>query len=183
MNKKQIQDELKRFETILGKTSLTAEQKGKYLEIKKNLLNQEATSHYWASGKTGMITRYRHGAPVWYGSEVEDELYTGVESRRIQGLSKIGELTVYMPSKSADKFQPSSFLALQQVGFSRDVKHPVLVEFRFGSPDVAANYDRILQCHAVTAILYHDVQHTLQELEQEHNWLDTCLRNRPQITL
>ena len=183
MKQIKIKDELKRFEAALGKTSLTAEQKRNYMSVKENLLKRETSSRYLASGQTGMITRYRHGERVWHGMEVEDELYTGVESRRINGLTKIGEFTVCMPSNSAKNFMPSAFLALQQLGFNREVKHPVLVEFRLASPDVSAAYDKLLKCHIVTAVLYHDVQNTLRELEQEQRWLEDCLKTQPQIAI
>lgn len=183
MRQTKIKDELKRFETVLGKTSLTAEQKRNYMLVKENLLKCETSSRYWASGQTGMITRYRNDERVWHGAEAEDELYTGVEPRRIHGLTKIGEFKVYMPSGSAEKFMPSAFLALQQLGFNREVKHPVLVEFRLASPDVSAAYDKLLKCHIATAVLYHDVQSTLLELEQEQRWIEACLETQPQIAI
>ena len=153
------------------------------MNIKAELLECNKRAHCWKSSLVKQITRYRNGKPVYYGMEADDELYTGVESRRVNGLTKIGEFTVYLPGESADRFCPSSFLAVMQLGFNRDLKHQVLVEFRFPSADISACYDKILECHKVTAILYHDVQNLLQELEQEQGWLEEHLRTRPQIDI
>lgn len=185
MKKNLIQDKLKRFEEALGKTTLTAEQKRKYLNIKSELLKRENISRRRRFPLLETVTRYRNGEPVWYGVEAEDELYAGVEPRRVHGLTKIGEFTVYLPSKSADKFCPSAFLTMLQIGFdfNRDMKYQILVEFRFPSADVSACYDKILECHVVTAVIYHDVQHIMSELEQERSWLEQHLHICPRLTL
>ena len=61
MSKTKFQDELKRFEIALGKTTLTAEQERKYMNIKAELLECNKRAHCWKSSLVKPITRYRNG--------------------------------------------------------------------------------------------------------------------------
>lgn len=168
-----MKDELSKMADVLREQNLEGDRWAKYMGIKSHLLKRQFLfmmdpAVYRSLNKLQPLVRIRNGKVVWHGVEDGDFLSKvsildmeylnnpekhGFQPRKVYGLRKVAEISVWFPSESANVFVPSAVQVLQQIPEKIDVNN-LLFEIRLGSENVSEVYDSVLKCHQATVILY-----------------------------
>lgn len=170
-----FKDELSKFRLILNEHRVVGDGWRKYMAIKINLLKRQLGfehNPFWPKFCSSVqpLVRVRDGKIVWHGKQGTDllakisldELNRMAETGKVITPEKVsvfslqsaGSLSVCFPSENPDVFCPSAAAVFQQL--PKHIKlNGLLFEIRMDSDDVRKCYDRVLQCHLASIMLYY----------------------------